>query len=158
MMRDKKRVIQLTDALRKFINIRLKEEGFHSIEDVTDVFSVELIRGQASPQHLFTKGEIEYEMRMADDRLGNVLVVDEDGYAHVIPIGGYTELYPVVIESWAQRKNYVGRYSSLNELENAYLMALEGWLEYLETNEAAYRDYTELTDDKEIREQIQRFY
>ena len=37
MMRDKKRVIQLTDALRKFINIRLKEEGLVLCQDLVQV-------------------------------------------------------------------------------------------------------------------------
>ena len=85
----------------------------------------------SKPPHLFTKEEIEQEMRAADDRVGNVLVISPDGYAHVIPRDNIRPLYPVVHETWCARKNYVGRYSRLSDLNSAYHYCLAKWYDYL---------------------------
>ena len=88
------------------------------------------IRRIGAPTHLFTKKEIEDVMRNADDRRNNQLVIDEDGFAHVVD-RKYGDLYPVSHETWCGYKNYVGRYSSLPTLDENYLDSLDAWLSYL---------------------------
>lgn len=117
-------------------------------------------RRLAMPTHLFTKEEIEAEMRKADDRVNNQLVIDEDGYAHVIPIieKGYGSLYPVSHEIWCSRKNYVGRYSDLYTLDNDYADSLAAWLEYLNTGQQRYCDRNIFPNISKLHEQISAFY
>ena len=112
------------------------------------------------PAHLFTKEEIENEMRNADDRMNNQLVIDEDGYAHVIPISekGYGSLYPVSHEIWGSRKNYVGRYSNLCTLDNDYADSLNSWFEYLSTGRHIYCDLNSYPDLSKLHEQISVYY
>lgn len=117
-------------------------------------------RRLAMPTHLFSKEEIEIEMRKADDRVNNQLVIDEDGYAHVIPIieRGYGSLFPVSHEIWGGRKNYVGRYSNLYSLDNDYADSLVAWVEYLNTGCQRYCDLNRYPDIAKIHERISAFY
>lgn len=89
------------------------------------------IQLKSKPSHLFTKAEIEAEMRAADDRKDNVLVISIDGSAQVIPNTQNTSLYPVVHETWCAGNNYVGRYSRLSDLDSAYHYCLAKWYDYL---------------------------
>ena len=112
------------------------------------------------PTHMFTKEEIEQEMRNADDRCNNQLVIDEDGYVHVVPITGigYGHLYPVSHEIWGGRKNYVGKYSQLPSLEFDYADSLNAWLEYLKTGTRIYCDLNSYPDLSILCEQISVYY
>lgn len=92
------------------------------------------------PTHIFTKNEIKELMRNADDRLANTLVIDEFGYAHVIPGIFDKNTYPVSQETWCSRNNYVGKYSKLSDLNESYEYMLEGWLNYLEKGVTTYID------------------
>ena len=92
------------------------------------------IRRIGKPSHMFTKGEVKKLMEDADDRVNNILVIDGDGYARMIQEGNPTALYPVVHETWCSRKNYVGKYSSLGDLDSAYRYCLAKWCDYLEKN------------------------
>ncbi|MFZ7133692.1 MAG: protein kinase domain-containing protein [Eubacteriales bacterium] len=96
-------------------------------------FSVKIERS-GKPSHLFTKCEIEKLMRDADDRLNNILVIDENGFAHIIQDKSITKFYPVVSETWCSRNNYVGKYSNLSDLDSSYHYCLGKWLLYLELN------------------------
>lgn len=113
----------LTTKLNQYVEGKVEPIGH-------PYFGVE-IRLLSKPPHLFTKEEIEQEMRAADDRVGNVLVISPDGYAHVIPRDNIRPLYPVVHETWCARKNYVGRYSRLSDLNSAYHYCLAKWYDYL---------------------------
>ena len=113
----------LTTKLNQYVEGKVEPIGH-------PYFGVE-IRLLSKPPHLFTKEEIEQEMRAADDRVGNVLVISPDGYAHVIPRDAIRPLYPVVHETWCARKNYVGRYSRLSDLNSAYHYCLAKWNDYL---------------------------
>ncbi len=95
-------------------------------------FSVK-IEKSGRPSHLFTKSEIEKLMRDADDRLNNTLVIDEDGFALIIQDQTLTKFYPVVSGTWCSRNVYVGRYSTLSDLDSAYHYCLGKWLSYIES-------------------------
>ena len=109
------------------------------------------------PEHLFTKEEIKIEMAKADDRKHNTLVIDENGYAKVVS-GENLNYYPVRQETWHAGNCYVGKYSNLSTLDDDYLSMLQGWLCYLETNQADCVDYLEQRQVNELLERIREFY
>lgn len=97
-------------------------------------------------------------MQKADDREGNKLVIDEDGYAHVLPFEEVDgTLYPVDHEAWCAYKNYVGKYSSLATLDSTYLNALVCWLEYLKTGQHQYCDADQYGEEMQIIEEIKKY-
>ncbi len=94
-------------------------------EPFENLVSIVLDRNHFKPSHMFTKSEIENEMRNADDRYSNQLVIDEYGYAHVIRNNIYGHTYPVSLEEWHAGNLYVGKYSKLNTLDDNYKICLE---------------------------------
>ena len=82
-------------------------------------------------------------MRQADDRVTNVLVIDEDGYAHIISDNYRANSYPVRHECWNAGNCYVGKYSDLGTLDDMYLQSLEGWYDYLTHGRRVRKDYIE---------------
>lgn len=138
------------------LNHRIKElcQGYKILES-HNYFSIEW-RMVNKPTHLFTKDEIEEAMRLADDRLGNLLVIDEDGYARVIPRTSNTDgnLYPVSHETFGAYHNYVGKYSSLSTVNENYISSLECWLEYLKTGQYQYADHCEYSDCDQLIAEI----
>lgn len=103
------------------------------------------MRKKGTPKHLFTREEIGEAMRQADDRVTNVLVIDEDGYAHVISDIYRANSYPVRHECWNAGNCYVGKYSDLGALDDMYLQSLEGWYDYLTHGRRVRKDYIEGT-------------
>lgn len=110
------------------------------------------------PIHLFTREEIEKQMRAADDRKGNKLVIDENGYAQILPIETRGNLYPVCHELYGARNNYVGKYSDLPTLNEDYRESLVAWKTHLEKGCYVYCDdvshYDESND--ELIEEIKK--
>lgn len=85
----------------------------------------------ASPSHLFTREEIAALMRNADDSLGNTMVIDEDGFPHLVQTGGY--LYPVSMRQFGAGNGYLGPNVSEHDINGTFHLCLEGWLYYLKT-------------------------
>lgn len=123
-------------AIRK--KFREQTEGKLNVFELTD-FCVD-IRRIGKPSHLFSKDEIKKLMEEADDRVNNTLVIDGDGYAKIIQNGGETPFYPVVHETWCSRNVYVGKYSTLSDMDSAYHYCLTKWCDYLETKEGQPRE------------------
>ena len=96
------------------------------------------LRRNGTPSHLVTKQEITNLMREADDRVHNVLVLDEDGYAHIIQDLKQTKWYPTSQEIWNAGNVYVGKYSSLSDADRAYACAITGWYSYLRRGHYVY--------------------
>lgn len=97
-------------------------------------------------------------MTDADDSKNNKLVIDEEGYVHIIEIPCQACLYPVSIETWCAGNDYVGQYSSLSDAEPAYHLCVSLWLDYLNTDKKQYDDYyTQVDVDKTI-EEIKKYY
>lgn len=115
--------------------------GSHCDTFTEPYFSI-IIHRSGVPEHLFTQDEIETLMLNADDRTNNTLVIDAEGYAHILQAQDMTKFYPVVYETWCAGNNYVGRYSKLSDLESAYHYCLGQWYDYLKTNEGqSQQDY-----------------
>ena len=124
----------------------------------SEYVSVELLRN-GKPSHLFTKDEIENEMRHADDRKNNILVIDEEGYAKVLVAEKECLLYPVSHETWCAGNNYVGKYSKLDTLNDSYISSLQGWLEYLTCGDRVYIRYMEKDiSEEDLLREIEKYY
>ena len=136
----------------------LSKAGLDGIEDYHQYFEVSIRRG-GTPEHLFTKFEIEVLMRNADDRHHNRLVIDGNGYARIISDEERASLYPVYIEEWDAGNNYVGKYSNLYALDDSYKCCLYGWYRYLITGRKQYVDcLTEKVDESGLIEQIKEVW
>lgn len=150
--------IKTYNELTKVFYYNIESNGYTSADIYHEYFDIELIRN-GKPSHLFTKDEIEIQMRNADDRINNVLVIDEDGYAHVVEFNEAIYLYPVRHESWQAGNIYVGKYSSLATLEDDYISSLQGWLDYLTYGKHVYMDYVRDNNNEEILlSEIRKFY
>lgn len=143
----------LIKSIDKEIDKLYHEAGFEN-EGFQSTCCTMALYKTGKPSHIFTKKEIRILMRNADDRLGNTLVIDEFGFAQVIPGHFDKHTYPVSQETWCSRRNYVGKYSRLSALDESYEWMLEGWLDYLEKGVAVYIDYssTKLTIPELLKE------
>ncbi|MER2295404.1 MAG: protein kinase [Desemzia incerta] len=125
---------------------------------VKDALEVELKRNK-KPTHLFTKNEIKSVLLAGDDHQPNTLVINEFGVASLInPTEEKGRFYPVRLETFAPYNNYVGKYSSLNHLDDTYLNCLSAWLDHLKYGKFIYSDHHELIDEKETLLEINQFY
>jgi len=155
---DRIKAINLRDDIIQYINQILYQNSLYSLDKFENYILIELIK-HGKPSHLFTKHEIKEEMRKADDRVNNQLVIDEDGYAKVIKNEGYGYLYPVRHESWDAGNVYVGKYSELSTLDDNYISLLQGWLSYLKTGRNQYIDYIyNNQDEEELLNEIRKYY
>lgn len=111
------------------------------------------------PKNLITKEQIKEVLVKGDDTVGNVLVVDELGYPHLINSSEtFTQFYPVRLESFTAYNNYVGKFSKLNHLEETYLICLKAWADHLNRDEFIYLDYNDKIDEKEELSRVAKFY
>lgn len=127
---------QLSEKIETFCNCAGyagNEAHFHFY------FSTEIERvGQ--PVHLFSEEEIKDLMIEANDGVNNKLVIDENGYAHIIQEINLGNTYPVSQETWCAGNNYVGNKSILSDLHHSYVLSLHNWLIYLEKGHNVYGD------------------
>lgn len=149
-------VIAIVESINNKVKSDCEAQGFDK-ELAYLSWSIDIIR-KNKPSHLFTLDEIKKLMTDADDSKNNKLVIDEDGYAHIITNPGLAYLYPVSIETWCAGNGYVGQDSSLSDAEPAYHLCLSLWLDYLITNKKQYDDcYRQIDVDKTI-EEIKKYY
>lgn len=155
---DFQKAVEAINDIKKYIKDLCKEKSI--IWDETGLFfTIELFNNR-SPKHLFTKKEIEKVLRNGDDSKNNILVIDSDGYAHLIEDKEYIrQKYSVCHESYNAFNNYVGKYSSLSGLDSEYISSLQGWLRYLKSGRRQYIDYVgENTKEDELIAEIMEFY
>jgi serine/threonine protein kinase len=149
-----------TDLCKRFnekIKINCKGYDYDYIFDDCK-FSIKWKRIN-KPTHLFTKKEIEALMKEADDKEGNKLVIDEYGYAQMMPIKVDGTLYPVFHEAYGARNNYIGKYSDLSILDQDYEESLTAWLDHLTYNRYVYvGDDGNIGNENEIIRKIKKFY
>lgn len=131
----------LVETIKNAIDNLYHKAGFEN-EGFQSIYCSMTLYKTGKPTHMFTKQEIKELMESADDRLGNTLVINEFGFAQVIPGHFDKHTYPVSQETWCSRNNYVGKYSALSDLDDSYEWMLEGWLDYLEGGVAVYMDYS----------------
>lgn len=155
---DRGEVITLLDKLYQKVSAECEANGYEPNTYFGISFEAKL-KKESTPSHLFTENEIERLMRNADDSTSNKLVIDEDGYAHVINNPQYGCLYPVSQETWCAGNRYVGKDSSLSDLHDSYVLCTHLWLTYLETGLQMYDDVY-VTDARldEVIEKVKKYY
>lgn len=147
------------EEMNKYIKNLCEEDGI-KWDDIMYIFSIDLHKMQ-QPSHLFTKSELEITLKTGDDSKNNVLVIDADGYAHLIEDKeNQRSQYAVTHESYNAYNNYVGKYSTLNHLDDEYISSLQGWLRYLKTGSSVYVDYVDVdnNDENNLIQEINKFY
>lgn len=118
-----------------------------------------VLKKEANPSHLFTEEEIKTLMLAANDEQNNKLVIDEEGYAHIIQDTSNGALYPVSQETWCSGNNYVGKDSPLSDLHDSYVLSINSWLLYLKTGCRIYDDlYVSDSGIEKVIEEIKKFY
>lgn len=87
------------------------------------------------------------------------LVIDEDGYAHIIQNPNLGFLYPVAQETWGAGNMYVGKNSNLSDLHDSYVLCMNLWLVYLKNGQHMYDD-TYVPDDglDKVIEEVDKYY
>lgn len=156
---DRDEVIALLDKMYQKV-ISICDTNGYDTETYSLGISFEAkLQKEGVPSHLFTESEIETLMRNADDEYNNKLVIDEDGYAHIVQNPKQGFLYPVSQETWDAGNMYVGKNSNLSDLHDSYVLCMHLWLAYLETGQYMYDDYY-VPDDglDKIIEKVKKYY
>lgn len=156
---DRSEVIALLDKMHQKVTAICDAEGYDTEAYSLGISFEAKLKKEGTPSHLFTEKEIEELMRNADDENNNKLVIDEDGYPHIIQNPQQGLLYPVSQETWCAGNMYVGENSNLSDLHDSYVLCMHLWLVYLETGQYMYDD-NYVSDDglDKVIEAVKQFY
>jgi len=129
-------------AILKSLQIKLNEY-LNAAGYVSEFYSLPMINVELNmvrkPIHLITKEEIKELMVKADDRQDNTLVLDGEGYAHIIIDSKESMFYPVCTETWQAGNCYVGKYADVDsQIEAEYALILQGLIKYLRSGRRTY--------------------
>lgn len=156
---DRDEVIALRDKMYQKVIEECEANGYDTEENSLGISFEAQLKKEGKPSHLFTEKEIEELMRNADDENFNKLVIDEDGFAHIIQKPKQGFLYPVTQETWDAGNRYVGKESSLSDLHDSYVLCMHLWLAYLETGVQMYDDVYVSDDNlEEVIEEVKKYY
>ena len=156
---DRDEVITLLDKMYQKVIRECETNGYDTDAYTLGISFDAKLKKEDAPSHLFTEKEIEDLMRNADDEHFNKLVIDEDGYAHIIQKPQLGILYPVSQETWCAGNLYVGKNSSLSDLHDSYVLCMNLWLSYLETGQHMNDDFY-ISDDglDKVIEKVKMYY
>lgn len=156
---DRDEVIALLDKMYQKVINECETNGYDTEEYSLGISFEAKLKREGTPSHLFTEDEIERLMCNADDENNNKLVIDENGYAHIIQNPKQGLLYPVTQETWIAGNMYVGKNSSLPDLHDSYVLCMHLWLAYLETGQQMYDDvFVSDNDLDKVIENIKKYY
>lgn len=109
-------------------------------------------------QNYVTKEQLKNVLKNGDDSKHNSLVIDFDGFLHLLPFEQAVKFpYAVRFETFQAGNGYVGENSNLYHLENTYLALLQGWADHLGSHNQIYRDYTDTRSEDEVIEEIMKY-
>lgn len=155
---DRTEVITLLEKMHQKVEAICADNGFDVELDLGVSFEA-ILEKEGKPCHLFTEKEIEDLMRNADDSKFNKLVIDEDGYAHIIQNFRQGYLYPVSLETWDAYNMYVGEKSSLSDAHDSYVLCMHLWLAYLKSGLSMYDDlYRSDKDLGAVIQEVKTYY
>lgn len=113
-------------------------------------------RTEKPKQSYFDEDQLREVILNGDDSYNNSLVVDFDGYLHLVPFKRAVEnIYAVRFETFVAGNGYVGNKTSLEGLEETYLSLLDGWSTHLIGHNIVYRDYPSNQTKEELIAEIQ---
>lgn len=116
--------------------------------------TINLHRTQKPRQDYFTREQVNRTLLLGDDNRHNQLVIDFDGYVHLIPHGETNETYAVRYETFIAGNGYVGEAWEGRSLEDLYESLLQGWYTHLTKDETVYIDYSNGTNAEKSIEDI----
>ncbi|MGD6879292.1 hypothetical protein [Bacillus infantis] len=112
-------------------------------------------RTRKPKQDFFTMDELRKVLLSGDDNYNNSLVVDFDGYLHLVPFKeAINRGYAVRYETFGAGNGYVGSESSLNHIKGTYLTLLSAWAIHLHSHNKVYKDYPPTETEEEIIQDI----
>lgn len=156
---DRTEVIELLNKMYQKVIATCNANGYETETYSLGISFEAKLKKEGTPSHLFTESEIEDLMRNADDGNNNQLVIDEDGYAHIIQGFKQGNLYPVSQETWCAGNMYVGKDSNLSDLHDSYVLCMHLWLSYLKTGRHMYDDcYVSDNGLDKVIEAVKQFY
>jgi hypothetical protein len=92
-----------------------------------------------------TMDDLKQVLLKGDDQFNNSLIIDFDGYLHLLPFDqAKNSAYAVRFETFVAGNGYVGSEKSIEDIEDiedTYLSLLEGWVSHLVGHDTVYRDY-----------------
>ena len=154
---DRKRLFELIKSCETYIKDKCINSGVN-YTCFQEIFEIKIWK-IGKPSHMFTKDELKDILINGDDHKNNYLVIDENGYFKLLQRSREKATFPVRFEGFKAFNNYVGKYSSLNHLDNLYVMALEGWLQYLSRGTSVYMDYKrDKYSEQELLFKIKQYY
>ena len=155
IVNDRNKALEVAENLNEQINKFC--EGYDM--EFMNLIEIKWYR-KRKPTHMFTRDEMFKLYKEADDRRGNKLVIDEDGYAQMLPGNIDGTLYPVCHETFCSRCNNVGKYSALKTFEFDYKESLYAWLHHLQRGTYVYCDSSLYpnADEKTLLEKIKEYY
>lgn len=99
--------------------------------------------------------ELKTVLLSGDDSIDNSLIIDFDGFLHLVPFRqAKNGPYAVRFETFLAGNGYVGNESSLNHIENTYKALLQGWEIHLGCHDMIYMDYADSTSIEETKKEI----
>ncbi|MEX3711209.1 hypothetical protein ABFV99_02270 [Cytobacillus horneckiae] len=131
-------------ANNKFVELDGKQIAVnpesYSLTDPT--VSIRPHRTGKPKQSFFTEDDLKKVLLAGNDNYNNSLVVDFDGFLHLVPFKqGIDGAYAVRFETFGAGNGYVGSENSLNHIDETYLSLLEAWEIHLIGHDFVYRDY-----------------
>lgn len=151
MIYNRDAAINFKNEILSKISVECKNNGYDEDCMLISFYISICIKRLEMPEHIFTIDEIKKEIQNADDRNDNYLVIDENGYVHVLESEKcYPYLYPVSNSVWCERNCYTGKYANLDELylQMLYKQCLLAWIKYLEKGiHISISDINPINDD-----------
>lgn len=117
--------------------------------------SVEPHRIRKPKQNFITKDQLKTTLIQGDDSVHNSLIIDFDGFLHLLPFEQAKNCpYAVRYESFQAGNGYVGSDSGMSHLDRTYLALLQGWSDHLASSKQIYRDYADNESEEEVVKEI----
>lgn len=164
MIYNRDAAINFKNEILSKISTECKNNGYDEDIALLSSYVSIYIKRLGMPVHIFTIDEIKNEIQNADDRHDNYLVIDENGYVHVLEAGKcHPHLYPVSNSVWCARNCYTGKYVNLDELylHMIYKQCLAAWIKYLENGiHISISDMDSINSDTEsfLLGKIKKYY
>ncbi|WP_114570203.1 hypothetical protein [Exiguobacterium flavidum] len=105
-------------------------------------------RNSKPSQPVFSKSELKTLLIQRDERINSALVVDFDGFLHLLPLErSLLEGYPVRLETFIAG-------DSLPDVDTIYRLLLQGWFDHLTTGEIVYAHEVQDIDEEALTNAI----
>lgn len=125
---------------------------------VGPIITINVHRTRKPKQKYFSREEINELLAKGNDDVHNSLVIDLDGFPHLVrPSDINREMFAVVYEAFGAGNGYIGHYWEKDRLEDLYESLLQGWHIHLcssDTEFVQYNDGTKAAESIKAIEEI----